>query len=215
MSFDDAAVVVGLHGQLLGLEVSDDDVVLPAGEEHRRARVALATGAAAQLVVQPLGVVAAGADHVQPAEFGDLVVVGLVGAAEPDVGAAAGHLGGHRDRAELARLGDDRGFLGVVLGVQHDRRDAGLDQPFVEFLRLGDVAGADQHRLAGLVDRRDVLDDGVVLRGGGDVDAVRRRPRGRSACSAGSATRRACRTGAAARPRPAPCRSCRTPSDSG
>ena len=120
---DDAAVLVGLGRQLvalLRLQVRDDDVVLPAGEEHRRAGVALAASAAAQLVVQPLGVVAAGADDVQAAELGDLVVVGLVGAAQPDVGAAARHLGGHRDRAQLARLGDDRGLLGVVLGVQHD-----------------------------------------------------------------------------------------------
>ena len=95
----DPAVVVGLQRQLLRLEVGDHDVVLPAGEEHRRAGIALASGAAAQLVVQPFGVVAAGADDVQPAEFGDLIVVGLVGAAEPDVGAAAGHLGGHGDRA--------------------------------------------------------------------------------------------------------------------
>ena len=138
-------------GSFSRLEVGDDDVVLPAGEEHRRAGVALAAGAAAQLVVQPLGVVAAGADDVQPAEFGDLVVVGLVGPAEPDVGAAAGHLGGHRDRAERARLGDDARFLLVVLGVQHDGGDARLDQPLVQLLGFGDVAGADQHRLAGLV----------------------------------------------------------------
>ena len=59
--------------QLSALEVGGDDVVLPAGEEHRRTGVALASGAAAQLVVQPLGVVPAGADDVQAAEFGHLL----------------------------------------------------------------------------------------------------------------------------------------------
>ena len=105
------------------------------------------------------------ADDVQPAQLGDLVVVGLVGAAQPDVGAAARHLGGHRDRAQRARLGDDPGFLRVVLRVEHDRRDAALDQPLVQLLGLGDVAGADQHRLPGLVHLGDVLDDRVVLCG--------------------------------------------------
>ena len=51
------------------------------------------------------------------------------------------------------------GFLGVVLGVQHHRGDARLDQAFVQFLRLGDVAGADEHGLPGFVHPRDVLDD--------------------------------------------------------
>ena len=154
-----SSVSVGSLLQLLRLEVRHHHVVFPAGEEHRRAGIALAARAAAQLVVQPLGVVPAGADDVQAAELGDLVVVGLVGAAQPDVGAAARHLRGHRDRAELARLGDDPGFLFVVLGVQHDRGHAGLDQPLVQLLGFGDVAGADQDRLLGLVHLGDVLDD--------------------------------------------------------
>ena len=45
-------------------------------------------------------------------------------AAEQDVGAAAGHVGGDRDRALAAGLRDDLGFLRVVLRVQHDVRDA-------------------------------------------------------------------------------------------
>ena len=148
-------------------------VVFPAGEEHRRTGIALAAGAATQLVVQSLGVVPPRADDMQPAELGDLVVVGLVGAAEPDVGAAARHLSGHRDRSQRARLGDDPGFLRVVLRVEHYRRDAVFDQPLVQLLGLGDVAGAHQHRLPGLVHLRDVLDDRVVLGGRGDVHPVR------------------------------------------
>ena len=45
-------------------------------------------------------------------------------AAELDVGAAAGHVGGDGDGAGHAGLGDDVGFLLVVAGVQHLVRDA-------------------------------------------------------------------------------------------
>ena len=45
-------------------------------------------------------------------------------AAEQDVGAAAGHVGGDRHRALAAGLRDDFGFLRVVLRVQHDVLDA-------------------------------------------------------------------------------------------
>ena len=45
-------------------------------EEHRAAGVALAAGPPAQLVVEPAARVPAGADHVQAAELGDLVVLG-------------------------------------------------------------------------------------------------------------------------------------------
>jgi hypothetical protein len=49
-------------------------------------------------------------------------------AAELDVGAAAGHVGGDGDGARLAGLGDDLGFLLVLAGVQHVVRDALLQQ---------------------------------------------------------------------------------------
>ena len=45
-------------------------------------------------------------------------------AAEQDVGAAAGHVGGDGDAALAARLRDDLGFLRVILRVQHDVLDA-------------------------------------------------------------------------------------------
>ena len=45
-------------------------------------------------------------------------------AAEHDVGAAAGHIRRDGDRAEVARLRDDLGFLFVVLGVEDVVRDA-------------------------------------------------------------------------------------------
>jgi hypothetical protein len=103
--------------------------------EARRARVALAAGAAAQLVVDAPRFVALGADDVQAAG-GDhrscrachsprswrcarsarvrQLALGAQGvdllldvAAEHDVGAAAGHVGGDGDHAGPAGLGDD------------------------------------------------------------------------------------------------------------
>src|ERR1700735_4898214 len=47
-------------------------------------------------------------------------------AAQHDVGTAAGHVGGDRDGAAAAGLGDDAGFLLVVLRVEHVVRDAPL-----------------------------------------------------------------------------------------
>ena len=99
-------------------------------------------------------------------------MVGLVGAAEPDVGAAAGHLRRHRDGPELAGLGDHRGLLGVVLGVEHHCGDAATLQPLVQFFGFGHVVGADQDGLSGLVHLDDVRDDRVGFRRGGDVDPV-------------------------------------------
>jgi hypothetical protein len=121
-------------------------VVLQRQIEPRRAGVALASGAPTQLVVDAAGFVALGADHVQAAKLDYLVVLrlpfgadalasgGVVDAvqarfevaAEHDVGAAAGHVGGDGDGADLAGAGDDLRFLLVVLGVQHLVRDAGL-----------------------------------------------------------------------------------------
>ena len=70
-------------------------------------------------------------------------------AAELDVGAAAGHVGGDGDRAGDAGLGDDIGFLLVEAGIQH-REELGrhaLARRLVEqlqSLRLGDI----EHRVA-------------------------------------------------------------------
>ena len=52
-------------------------VVFERQVEARRARVALAAGAAAQLVVDAPRLVALGADDVQAAERDDLVVLGV------------------------------------------------------------------------------------------------------------------------------------------
>ena len=70
------------------------ELVLGREEEARLAGVALAAGAAAQLVVDAARLVALGAEHVEAAELGHAV-------AELDVDAAAGHVGRDRDRARL------------------------------------------------------------------------------------------------------------------
>ena len=49
-------------------------------------------------------------------------------AAQQNVGAAAGHVGGDGDRALASGLRDDLGFLLVILGVQDDVLDALLLQ---------------------------------------------------------------------------------------
>ena len=199
-------------------------VVLERQVELGAARIALAAGAAAQLVVDAAGFVALGAEHVEAAggerlllEGGDLVEDRLLPggallaleagelaldahlgvAAELDVGAAAGHVGGDGDRARHAGLGDDEGFLLVEAGVQHgevlgaapgagilveglerqrvlevDEGVAVLDQQLGEILGLLDGGGADQDRLALGGGGLDVADDRLVALVRRPVDLV-------------------------------------------
>ena len=84
-------------------------------------------------------------------------------AAELDVGAAAGHVGGDRHRAGPAGLGDDVGFLLVVAGVQHVVRDLVLLEERRQRLGFLDADGADQHRLLALAAFEHLLDDRVVF----------------------------------------------------
>ena len=151
---------LGRVGHVLG-----DDVVLDARDDHRRARVALAARAAAQLVVEAPGDVPSRADDVQAAELHHAL-------AEADVGAAARHLRGDRDAVALARPGHDRGLLGVVAGVEHRALDVRRAQRPGQPLGLGDVLRAQQHRLPRGVDLRHVRDDRPLLLLDGAVDAV-------------------------------------------
>src|SRR6185437_5422305 len=83
--------------------------------------------------------------------------------AQHDVGAAAGHVGGHGDAALAAGLGHDRGLALVVLSVQHFvRHTLALEHPGDD-LGLLHADGADQYRLADLVPLLDVLDEGIEL----------------------------------------------------
>src|SRR5690606_21341315 len=152
--------------------VVGDQVVLDADVEDRSAGVALASGAAAQLVVQAAAGVAAVADDVEAAGLHHPVPVAHVAAAQADVGAASGHLGGHGDPAVGAGLGDDRGLVGVVLGVEDDALQPGPLQALGEPFGLGDVLGADEDGTARGVHLRHLLDDGVLLLLGRGVEAV-------------------------------------------
>ena len=66
-------------------------VVLEREVEARRSRVALPPGPASELAVDAPRLVALGAEDVEPTEVGHA-------GAELDVGAAAGHVRGDRDR---------------------------------------------------------------------------------------------------------------------
>ena len=208
----------GAHDRVQPLAGEDAQEVVLAGEEELGdARVALAAGAAAQLVVDapalvPLGARArrgrqrrsppascsaisasisarffrasAGVTSIpsaallQPPALHPHVDV----AAELNVGAAAGHVGGDGDRARHPGVGDDEGFLLVVAGVQHLVRDAGAGSCLVlelvlleqagQRLRLLDRDRADQDRLAAHVAVLDLLDDGAVLLAFGAIDLV-------------------------------------------
>ena len=118
-------------------------------------------------------------------------------AAELDVGTAAGHVGGDRDRAGHASFGDDIGFLLVearvqhrkqlcrfararggielfhaVLGAEIDLLVAMLLQILGQHLGFFDRGGADQHRLQALVGAFDLGEDRGVFFGLGAVDLV-------------------------------------------
>ena len=93
-------------------------------------------------------------------------------AAQHDVGAAAGHVGGDGDGALFAGLGHDLGFALVVLGVQDVEVLRPLLQHLGQDLALLHADGAHQHRLALGVALHHLVDDGAVLAGHGGVDHV-------------------------------------------
>ena len=93
-------------------------------------------------------------------------------AAEQNVGSAAGHVGRDRDRAFAPGLRDDEGFTLVILGVEDFVRDTHALQDARQLFRLLDRYGADQHRLAPLVQLLDVLGGVAPLLVLGPVDDV-------------------------------------------
>ena len=128
------------------------EIVLAREVEARLAGVALAAGAAAELVVDAARLVALGAEHVEAAELAHAVV-------DLDVDAAARHVRRDRDRAALARVLDDLRLARVLLRVQHVVRHALARQQLREVLGRLDGDRADEHRLALLVALLDVADD--------------------------------------------------------
>ena len=213
----DGHILVDLHALHGGLDPfaaeQAHQVILQGDVEPGLAGVALAAGTAAELVVDPAGVVALGADDEQAAGLahpvrlaGDLLLVlaeligehlpglqnftvvglGIAGgvgddlvgvtglaqvvgghvlgvAAQHDIGTTAGHVGGHGNGPELARLGHDLGLLLVVLGVEQIVADALLGQHPAQQLVLLDGHGAHQDGLALFVALLYLADHGPVL----------------------------------------------------
>ena len=150
-------------------------IVFKAQVERRPPGVTLTARPAAQLIVDPPAFVAFGGQHEQTTG-GDhfCFFVGmfsldpgadLVGmqrrvggnrlqhqhfhvAAQLDIGAAPGHVGGDGDSGEFPGVGDDLGFLFVLAGVQHIMRHPGSGQQAGQRFRFFDRGGADQQRLA-------------------------------------------------------------------
>ena len=142
------------------------EIILEREIEARCARVALAAGAAAELVVDAAGLVAFRADDEEAAERLDAF-------AELDIRAAAGHVRRDRDRAHLAGIGDNLRFAFMVLRIQHVVLDAEVVEDGAELFRLRDGRRADEHRLPFLVDFLHGVADGLVLRAFRLVDDVR------------------------------------------
>ena len=117
------------------------EVVLGGQVEARLARVALAAGAAAELVVDAPRLVPLGAEHVEAAQVDDAL-------AELDVDAAAGHVRRDRDRADLAGVLDDLRLARVLLRVQDVVRDPGAGQTLRQMLGGLDRDRADEDRAA-------------------------------------------------------------------
>ena len=208
----------GLDGHVLGQGLVHHPVHGAGGEaahqlvlqrqvEAALAGVALAPGAAPQLVVDAAALVALGAEHVQPAQLQHLLALGVGGglvlggelgealrplgvgllkalgpqvapgqalgvAAQQDVDAPPGHVGGHRHRAQPACLGDDLGLAVVLLGVEHLMGYALLVEQARQLLGLLHRHGSHQHRLAPPAALADVVGAGLELGVLGLVDEV-------------------------------------------
>ena len=139
-------------GQLLGEQ-------LPGVQDLLVVRFGVAGGLGNELIGEP--------------GLAEVVLGHILGvAAQHDIGTASGHVGGHGDGAELARLGHDLGLALMVFGVQQVMLDALAGQHLAQQLVLLDGHGAHQHRLALGVARLYLLDDGAVLAVLGLVHAV-------------------------------------------
>ncbi len=147
-------------------------VVLPGahgpGLLQGRCAVLVAGGGHAPL----LHLVALVQRRVEAAGAQDVVGEHVGVAAQQDVGAAAGHVGGDGDGPHASGLGDDVGLALVVLGVQGLVPDAALVKQARELLGAFDGHGADEAGLAVCVARRHVVGHGVELRLDGAVDKV-------------------------------------------
>src|SRR4051794_27869974 len=133
------------------------EIVLAGEVEARLARVALAAGTTAELVVDSPRFVPLGTEHVEAAQPAHGIV-------DLDVDAAAGHVRRDRDGADLSGVLDDLRLALVLLRVEDGVGDASALEQLREVLRRLDGDRADEHRLSRLVALDEVVDDGVELR---------------------------------------------------
>ena len=176
-------------------------VVFEREIEQRAAGVALAAGAAAQLVVDAAALVALGADDEKTAGGQNLLPVGLdlvldarrcADWRSAPSGRSASSVAMRISRlppslmsvprpAMLvaivtapgnAGLRDDRRFLLVIAGVEHVVRNALGLQHGGEHFRFLDRGGAHEHGLAALAGLVDDVDDGGIFLAGGTIDLV-------------------------------------------
>ena len=138
-----------------GREIAHE-VVLERDEELRAPRIALTGAATAQLAIGAARLMALGADHEKTTQIRDAFT-------EFDVGATAGHVGRHGDRAPPAGLRDDLRLLGVKLRVEHGVGDLGALEHARERLRRLHRSGADEARLAPAVRLLDSCDHRIEL----------------------------------------------------
>ena len=236
LSIDLAFLHAGRRQPALGaLRVAEDahQVVFERQVEAARARVALAAGTAAQLVVDAARLVALGADDVQAAG-GDHLLVALLPVGLDASRASASSASLELRRARALRLPPStmsvpRPAMLVAIVTVPGRPACAtmcasrscclafstswampscLQQPGQQLRRL-DRRRADQRRLAALHALADVLDDRLELVLLRQVDEVRLRRRGSSAGGSGSRPLRDRRSAGTRRPRCPPCRSCR------
>lgn len=93
-------------------------------------------------------------------------------AAEHDVCAPPGHIGGDGDHAGAARLRHDLSFAGMLLGIEHLMRQLLALEQLGDDLRVFDRGGTHQDRLPAFMAIPNVGDSGVVLFGRGFVDPI-------------------------------------------
>src|SRR5579884_2380579 len=141
-------------------------LVVEGHVEPGGAGISLAPGAPPQLVIDAPGLVALGPDDVEPPQRPNELGVLRVGriAAQDDVHAPAGHVGGDGHRPRPAGLGDDLGLLLVVLGVEDLVGDPPPAEHRGEHLALLDGPGSDEDGAPLPVPPLDLVDDRLELR---------------------------------------------------
>ena len=175
-------------------------IVFQRQEKLRCAGVALASGTAAQLVIDASAFVTLGADYVKAASLDDnflfrfdigLDLFNFLGtlfrgqavfnflldahikiAAELNIGAAAGHVGGNGHTARRAGLGNDNGFLIMMAGVENFMRDFPLFKLRGKLFGLLDADSANQDRLLALTTIFKQVDDRITFFANRSIDFI-------------------------------------------